>query len=112
MEEAAKLCDEIVIMDHGKIIAQGTTQQLLKLHFNEQLVRFPKSMLSEKMIIKLEEKNQKIIPHPSWLEISTANVNQTLEILLAMNLDLNYLQVRQRNLEDLFLELTGGELRV
>jgi ABC-2 type transport system ATP-binding protein len=111
MEEAAQLCDEIIIMDHGHIISQGAPDKLLHQHFSERLVRFPESILSPALINQLKLK-QKLIQHESWIEISTADVNQTLKILLDMDINLNQIQVRQRNLEDLFLELTGRELRL
>jgi ABC-2 type transport system ATP-binding protein len=41
MEEAYVLCDEIAIMDHGKIIAQGTPNQLLADHFDDVVLELP-----------------------------------------------------------------------
>lgn len=111
MEEAAQLCDEIIIMDHGKIIAQGEPSHLLRHHFNEQLVKLPKSLFSSSMLQELSSQ-EKIIELTDVVEISTSDVNQTLQRLMNLQIDLNQLQVRQRNLEDLFLELTGKELRI
>jgi ABC-2 type transport system ATP-binding protein len=45
------------------------------------------------------------------LEILTSDVNATVQQLLALGISLSRLQIRSRNLEDLFLELTGKELR-
>ena len=45
------------------------------------------------------------------VEISTADVEGTLQVLLARGVPLRRLKIRPRNLEDLFLELTGRELR-
>ena len=41
MEEAYELCDTIAIMDHGRIIAQGSPQALLQEHFNESVIELP-----------------------------------------------------------------------
>eukprot|EP00494_Astrolonche_serrata_P023553 UN23811 len=41
MEEAYEMCDEIAIMDHGKIIAQGAPDTLLLRHFNDVVVQLP-----------------------------------------------------------------------
>ncbi len=41
MEEAQLLCDEIVIVDHGRIIAQGAPQALLRQHFQAVLLELP-----------------------------------------------------------------------
>ncbi len=107
MEEAAELCDQIIIMDHGTIIAQGEPGELLAHHFSERLVRLPESAI--------ECDYEKLGPHVrtrnGWVEILSSDVNQTLEGLLGCGVDLSHLQVRQRNLEDLFLELTGRALR-
>jgi ABC-2 type transport system ATP-binding protein len=45
------------------------------------------------------------------VEISTGDVEGTLRILLERGVPLRHLRIRPRNLEDLFLELTGRELR-
>lgn len=119
MEEAAELCDEIIIMDRGHIIAQGPPNQLLQQHFNEQLVRIPEQKLPKTSIEKLKQPDdfQHILfqstsfQNDGWVEISTTDVNKTISNLISDGVDLNFLQIRQRNLEDLFLELTGKDLR-
>ena len=45
------------------------------------------------------------------VEITTSDVNQVIAELIAKNVSLSRLQVRSRNLDDLFLELTGKEIR-
>ena len=45
------------------------------------------------------------------IEISTSNVDATLKYLMDAGVALRHLRIRPRNLEDLFLELTGKELR-
>ncbi|MFK5894432.1 MAG: ABC transporter ATP-binding protein, partial [Pseudomonadota bacterium] len=45
MEEAAELCDEIVIMDHGNIITQGSPKTLLQEYFDTRLIKFPEADL-------------------------------------------------------------------
>lgn len=107
MEEAYFLCDEIAIMDHGKIIAQGSPRQLLAAHFNDMvlqlpLVDFPNPALSSK---------HTVLQKQDIVEILTNDVNATIQELLAQNISLARLQIRSRTLEDLFLDLTGRELR-
>jgi ABC-2 type transport system ATP-binding protein len=94
-------------MDHGRIIAQGDPSQLLQHHFSERLVRLPEETISQATLKLLGEVRHR----NGWVEILTTEVNETLSKLLEHDIDLNHLQVRQRNLEDLFLELTGKELR-
>ena len=105
MEEAWVLCDEIAIMDHGRIIARGTPQQLLKEHFNDVVLELPDSVPQERLA------PLPVRAAPGRLEISTADVTSTLRELLQRDVPLNDLRIRPRTLEDLFLELTGRELR-
>ena len=106
MDEAYVLCDEIAIMDHGKIIAQGSPKNLLKAHFNDVILQVPAEACAD--IATLPFPAHK---HNSIIEITTSDVNLTIEALLARNISLTGLQVRSRNLDDLFLELTGKSLR-
>ncbi len=107
MEEAAELCDEIVIMDRGEIIAQGAPDELLHRHFSERLVRLPTHVFKG----KLEELSYPVQQHNGWIDISTTDVNSVITELLEQGVELEQLQVRQCNLEDLFLKLTGKDLR-
>ena len=112
MEEAAELCDEIIIMDHGHIIAQGAPAALLQQHFTERLVRLPQAELTIEHLNQLKQQYQQLTQHNGWIEILTVDVNDTMKNFLNKGVDLTYLQIRQPNLEDLFLDLTGRELRL
>jgi ABC-2 type transport system ATP-binding protein len=106
MDEAYVLCDEIAIMDHGKIIAQGSPKSLLQTHFNDVILQIPAEAITDTVTLPFP-----VHKHNSVIEITTSDVNQTIEDLLARNISLAGLQVRSRNLDDLFLELTGKSLR-
>jgi len=107
MEEAYELCDEIAIMDHGRIIAQDAPDTLLAAHFNDVVVQIHAADIPRDIG---EREFQAIYRHDS-AHIVTSDVNKTIERLLALNIPLHRLRIRARNLEDLFLELTGKELR-
>ncbi|MEE4376743.1 MAG: ABC transporter ATP-binding protein [Candidatus Competibacteraceae bacterium] len=107
MEEAFNLCDEIAIMDHGKLIAQGNPKALLTEHFNEVVLQLPDDALPS----GTELLSTTMIQHREGIDILTSDVNATIRDLLALGVSLEHLQVRPRTLEDLFLELTGKELR-
>jgi len=107
MEEAFNLCDEIAIMDHGKLIAQGNPKALLTEHFNEVVLQLPDDALPP----DTELLATTMIQHREGVDILTSDVNATIRDLLALGVSLEHLQVRPRTLEDLFLELTGKELR-
>ena len=106
MDEAYVLCDEIAIMDHGKIIAQGSPKHLLKTHFNGVVLQIPADAIADTSVLPYPCQS-----HNSVIEINTSDVNGTIEDLLARNISLTGLQVRSHNLDDLFLELTGKSLR-
>ncbi len=107
MEEAYALCDEIAIMDHGRILAQGTPRALLAAHFDDVVLELPRESFPEApppLAATLLQRNGNV-------EILTSDVNATIRALLAADVSLARLQVRSRTLEDLFLELTGRGLR-
>ena len=106
MDEAYVLCDEIAIMDHGKIIAQGTPKKLLEENFNDVILQIPEEALDD-----ADELPYPIHRYKGIAEIATGDVNQAIADLIAKNVSLSQLQVRSRNLDDLFLELTGKEIR-
>jgi len=107
MEEAELLCDEIVIMDRGRIIAQGAPRRLLHEHFAEVLLELPRQEFPE----AARQLPLNIIDASDRVEISTHDLEATLRTLLEAKVPLTNLRIRPANLEDLFLELTGTELR-
>lgn len=107
MEEAYLLCDEIVIMDHGRIIAQGSPEALLKEHFEDVILELP----HEDLTLTPADLPYTVLETPNTFEISTADVDGAISVLREKGVSLNRLRIRPRTLEDLFLELTGRNLR-
>ena len=107
MDEAYALCDEIAIMDRGKIISQGTPEQLLKEHFGDVVLQFP----DEDVEGKLEGLSLCVSKQPGWCEIQTHDVDGTIRLLLDHGVSLSRMNVRSWSLEDLFIALTGKDLR-
>lgn len=107
MEEAETLCDSLIIIDHGKIIAEGKPQQLLKQHFTGSCITLhrhthnlaPSSLGMDYQIVD------------DQIEIFTNSVDKTLLQLMDKGISLDSLSVRSPSLEDLFLKLTGHSLR-
>jgi len=119
MEEAQSICDKISIIDHGKILAKGTVDQLIKLVTEYEL-----------LYIETKNENSEKIDIDSILNIKgikTANIeenglsithkgNDDLLVDLVTKLKQNNIKVikiesRMPNLEDVFLTLTGRKLR-
>jgi ABC-2 type transport system ATP-binding protein len=94
-------------MDRGRIIAQGGPRQLLREHFAEVLLELPKQEFpasARALPLRLFEAGDRI-------EITTDDLDGTLRTLMDAHVPLTNLRIRPPNLEDLFLELTGKELR-
>ena len=107
MEEAELLCDEIAIMDRGRIVAQGAPGRLLREHFADVLLELPRQDFppaARSLPLRLMDASDRV-------EITTDDLEGTLRTLLAAQVPLTNLRIRPPNLEDLFLELTGKELR-
>jgi ABC-2 type transport system ATP-binding protein len=107
MDEAELLCDDIAIMDGGHIIAQGGPRELLQQHFEEVLLELPRRDFPE----AARQLPLKVIDSTDRVEIATQDLETTLRTLLDAHVPLKNLRIRPPNLEDLFLELTGKELR-
>lgn len=106
MDEAFELCDEIGIMDHGKIIAQGEPKELLKKTFEETVLEIP---IQEE--VDFNQHFERVIKREKFIEVTVTDLNSALATLAQLNLDLSGMNIRQKNLEDLFIHLTGQELR-
>lgn len=107
MEEAYHLCDEIAIMDHGRIIAQGTPGALLAHHFDDVVLQLPETDFPDPPLSPALT----VIRARESVEILTRDADGAIRELIAHGVSLTRLQIRPRTLEDLFLELTGRELR-
>jgi ABC-2 type transport system ATP-binding protein len=107
MEEAELLCDQIAIMDRGQIIASGPPRQLLHEHFAAVLLELPR----EEFPPSARKLPLTVIDSSDRVEITTDDLDGTLRALMDAQVPLKNLRIRPPNLEDLFLELTGKELR-
>jgi ABC-2 type transport system ATP-binding protein len=105
MEEAYLLCDEIGIMDHGRMIASGAPAQLLADHFNDTVLELPAIEVDGR------ELEMPLVRKTDRVEILSVDVNRSVQQLIAAGLSLTHLKIRPRTLEDLYLHLTGTELR-
>jgi ABC-2 type transport system ATP-binding protein len=108
MDEAYELCDSVVIMNHGKIVAEGHPKELLSHHYEEVVLQIPTRDFSRDLYASF---SRGVRARSALVEITTDNVNETLRTLVDSNVSLNELRIRAHDLEDLFLELTGRELR-
>ncbi|NOZ09591.1 MAG: ATP-binding cassette domain-containing protein [Gammaproteobacteria bacterium] len=108
MEEAERLCDDIVIMDNGHIIAQGSPAVLVQQHIETQVIEV--RGMTESITINLDTfppcRRQQV---GDTLYCYVDDVRPLLAHLESLD-NITTLQ-RPANLEDVFLKLTGHELR-
>ena len=107
MDEAQVLCDEIAIMDAGKIIKQGSPEQLLQEQYDGLIIELPISDLTD----DLSGIEHTILENLGIIEVVTTDVSASLQQLSPHVSNLNQIKIRQPNLEELFLDLTGHSLR-
>ncbi|MGC8611475.1 MAG: ATP-binding cassette domain-containing protein [Athalassotoga sp.] len=113
MEEAEYLADYIYVMDHGKIIAKGSAEELISSFGGEKIIEIDLdskdldlSFLSEFQKTKVED--SKIIIVTSYLP---ADMKKALDLFEERSIKIDDIIVRRPNLEDVFLNLTGRKLR-
>ena len=107
MDEAEYLCDELMIIDHGVVIALGSPKDLLKQHFQHTRVCLDKNEFYRAKPTITED----VVETEMAVEILTQSVELTLQSLIAQRVNLTSLHVRNASLEDLFIKLTGHALR-
>jgi ABC-2 type transport system ATP-binding protein len=113
LEEAEKLCSRIAIIDHGKILAQGTLADLVKLAGEGSVVTVTGDFTREQVsplltgvaVEHMEDGSMRMmIP-------GTAELSGALGRLFSAGMAIGEVSIRQPSLEGVFLKLTGRELR-
>lgn len=117
MEEVEILCDRVIILDKGKIIASGTNDELKELAHIEEKVTVEGIELDEKVITKIEDlKNLEDITYMDNTLIITYqkgqnNLVKLIDFFKQENISYSKIYSERPTLNDVFLELTGKELR-
>ena len=118
MDEVEELCSRIAIVDHGKVIALGSLEELLnqanmkqRIHFvlatDNKLTDEQKKALDEKFSQVSVESQNVIVP----VDDVKVDLPVAIQLLLNMDLSLKSIDVERMGLQDVFLSLTGRELR-
>jgi ABC-2 type transport system ATP-binding protein len=123
MPEVQEICDRIAIIDHGKLVALGTEEELLEVVTDvrsiEVAATMPAGLDISRLLVELE-----LLPdvrHATWdtkaaqlrIDVSLAleDITPLITRLTAANLRISSLSSEAPNLETTFLALTGRELR-
>ena len=117
MDEAERLCDRVAIVDHGRIIALGSPRELIASLGAQHVIEFKvgdPSSLSDSDLLALDRARNLRRRDGSYLLEST-HVHRTVPALLAFlnarGLPLEELSSHSATLEDVFVHLTGRQLR-
>jgi ABC-2 type transport system ATP-binding protein len=119
MEEAARLCDRVAVVDHGKVIALGTPKSLIASLGAEHVIEFG---VDEAAAAKIDENSLRVLPSVeavaheagTW-RLTVREVHRAVPALLAMlserGAEPTQLTTHHATLEDVFMSLTGRRLR-
>src|SRR5258708_6897164 len=110
LEEADQLADQIIVIDGGKVIAEGTADELKSKVGRDRLeLTFPDASTMDRALKLLDNGAKHAGDTTASMEISdvTADVNQTLTKLAKAGLKVTELAVHKPTLDDVFLSLTG-----
>ncbi len=117
MEEAEILCDRIIILDKGKIIAEGTKEELKEMTKIEEKITLEIDSLNEEIINEIKEfNNVDNVTYDRNILVVTYkkgknNINELIDYLKNKKVNYNKIFVERPTLNDVFLELTGKDLR-
>lgn len=114
MEEAERLCDRVAIIDHGKIIALDTPQNLINALGSENRVVFESSPTLDMALLqaipgvhRVEQIGNRVVVYGP----KEGLVGRVVNVLEASGIPFGSLQAEPPTLEDVFLSLTGKEIR-
>ncbi|MBU6144006.1 MAG: ABC transporter ATP-binding protein [Acidobacteria bacterium] len=111
MDEAEQLCDRLMVMDKGKIMAEGSPAELIKKYSSKEVleVRFG-SENNATVAEQLKGIGDRLEILPDRILVYTDNGEKALEKIVKKNLHPVTSLVRRSSLEDVFLRLTGRSL--
>ncbi len=126
MDEAEQLCDRLVVMDHGRIVAEGSPRALITQHATREVLelRLPRADQSGPAVLSgrgvpvdhteiahlVEGIGERVEALPDRLLLYTDHGDGALEAVHARGLTPISAIVRRSTLEDVFLHLTGRTL--
>ena len=111
MDEAEQLCDRLIVMDKGKIMAEGSPAALIKKYSSKEVleVRFGSKNNAE-AAKKIAHLGDRIEPLPDRILVYSEDGERVLKQIHKLGLEPQTSLVRRSSLEDVFLRLTGRTL--
>ncbi len=111
MDEAEQLCDRLVVMDKGRIAAEGSPSELIRAYSTREVLelRFPAGE-NEAAVARVEDLAERVEALPDRLLLYTDDGDEALARAHELGLEPVSALVRRSSLEDVFLRLTGRSL--
>jgi len=109
MDEAEQLCDRLVVMDHGRIVAEGSPRQLIERYSTREVVEI-RFEGDRPETLALDGVGERVEELPDRVLVYTHDGDATAAALAERNLPPHATLVRRSTLEDVFLHLTGRTL--
>ncbi len=111
MDEAEQLCDRLVVMDGGKIVAEGSPQELITAHAPREVVelRFADGLIDD-AVPKLEGVANRSEVLADRIILYTDDADDSQQKMMERGVRPEQVLVRRSTLEDVFLRLTGRRL--
>jgi ABC-2 type transport system ATP-binding protein len=115
MEEAARLCDRVAIMDHGRIIALGTPAELIASLGADQIIEFSVKGELDNSFLQMLPGVRRAQSRDGHFSLTVSDISAALPALISelvrRQAQLITLTTHQATLEDVFVSLTGRMLR-
>ncbi len=119
MDEAERLCDQVAVIDHGKVIAEGSPRELISNLGGQHVIEFsleshadghpePSDFLGVDSVSRVNRESENFLLSVTEPHLSVPSL---LELLRSREMALKSLSTRHANLEDVFVSLTGRHLR-
>ena len=112
MDEAEQLCDRLVVMDKGRIVAEGSPRQLIEQHSTREVLelRFDVAEHGNADAERLRDIGERVEVLPDRILVYASDGDAALAATTARGLHPVSALVRRSTLEDVFLHLTGRSL--
>jgi lipooligosaccharide transport system ATP-binding protein len=111
MDEAEQLCDRLVVMDAGRIVAEGSPRALIETHTSREVVELRFAIgAQDEALTRLEDLADHLEVLPDRILLSTDDADATVAEVLDRGLSPAAMMTRRSTLEDVFLHLTGRRL--
>ena len=112
MDEAEQLCDQVVIMDGGRIAAEGSPRELITSYSTRDVVelRFEDDDIRQRALGRLAEIKARVEPLADRVLVYSDDGEATVERLTGEGIHPDRMLVRRSTLEDVFLVVTGRQL--